>query len=216
MKKRRRRHDHRGDRAGARAVTPSDDRAHGRRRVGHLHRLLQERPRRLEPTTTPVPDDHDPIPGAYLGPRRRDDGNPHAMVNHIVKPPAPRAERNGRAPDVLGLEPAHEPVPRRGHDLDVRRRRQPRVVVHHARIATLMLDDLPQLLDARPRRDRPTHACLGVRVIARDARDDEHARRQQHRQLLQIGRAAALQRLDRFDHLARVPDRAAERRVHAR
>jgi hypothetical protein len=98
-----------------------DDGPHSRRRIRHLHRPVQERPRHFEPSPTAMANDHDAISGAHLGARRRDDGNPHAMVYDIVQPPAPGAERDGGTADVLGLEPGHEPIARRSHDLDVRR-----------------------------------------------------------------------------------------------
>ena len=155
-------------------------------------------------------------PGAHLGPRRRDDGNPHAMVDHIVEPPAPGAERDGGAADALGLEPGHEPAPRRGDDLDVRRRRQPRVVIDDARVAALMLDDLPQLLDARARVDRRR-----ARAPRRPHRRAPLRRRRACAPPAaptaprgRPGRDPFSVSIDSID-LVRVPDLAAERRVHA-
>ena len=78
-----------------------------------------------------------------------------------------------------------------------------------------MLDDLPELLDPRPRRNRGAHASLGVGFIARDAGDDQHPRGEQHRQLLQLGGSRPFERFNRLDDLAGVPDLATERRVHA-
>ncbi len=65
---------------------------------------------------------------------------------------------------------------------------------------------LPEHLEAGAGSDRLAHHRLGPGAVGL-AGEHHHPRRQADRQILEVARAAALERLDRFDHLERVADR---------
>ncbi len=109
---------------------------------------------------------------------------PWSMTSSSLPRPAPSATaaRPTRSASIAATKPGRGAAT----VVAIGRRRQTRVVVDDARIAALMLDDLAELLDASARGDRLADARLGVGFVDGDARDDEHPRCQQHRQLLEI------------------------------
>src|SRR6185369_5498969 len=109
---------------------------------------------------------------------------------------ASRAEHHRRAPNQFGVERIEEAVAFGEHDVMAWRGAEHGVVIDHARIAALPLDDLAELLDARARRDRLAYAALALIRGRHDAAEHEHARGETHRQPFQILRPAAFQRLD--------------------
>ena len=85
------------------------------------------------------------------------------------------------------------------------------VVVDHAWVAALDLDNLPEALEAGAGRDRALHLQDGRRQIVGDAAEHQHPRRQFDRHVDQVLGTAALQHLDALDDLDRIADGAAER-----
>ena len=139
------------------------------------------------------------------------------MTSSSVPRPAPSA--TAARPIGSACERRHEPVARRATRARDPARTAGAVVVDDARIAALVLDDL-RGTSRRPAPDamRRAHARLGVRfVVGSTPADDQHARREQHRQLSRdrSGPRPFSVSIDSITSL-RVADRAAERRVHAR
>ena len=153
----------------------------------------------------------DRIAGGQLVARHRMQDGADARIDRGVDALAARAERHGGAADRSASSSGEISRARRFHRVlcdapgsrDSRRSR---------RVAALPLDDLAELLDARARRDRLAHhASPRPSSLSPSPASTQHPRREPHRQVFEIARAVALQRLDAFDDFERVADGAAER-----
>src|SRR5947209_3766940 len=91
---------------------------------------------------------------------------PHATVVQSI---AAGAERDRRASHQLGVDRGDEPGAIGGDEVPIGDVRQPAVVVHHARIAALRLDDAAEALETRSGSDGLARAALGRLAIGRDA-----------------------------------------------
>ena len=128
--------------------------------------------------------------------------------------PRPAPSATAARPTDSASKARDGPAARRRDPVLVRGVRQAPVVVDDPRIATLVLDDAPEGLDAAPRGERPADGFLGGVLCGGDAGEDEHPGGEQHREVFEIGGPVALQRLDALDDLVGVAHFPAERGIH--
>jgi hypothetical protein len=91
--------------------------------------------------------------------------------------------------------------------------RQPGVVVDNRGITALLRDHRAQSGERRSGFQGTSDRPLRIRR-RRAASDDQHARRQRHREVRQVPWTPALQDLDAFDDLERIAHGPSKRRIH--
>ncbi len=128
--------------------------------------------------------------------------SPRSRLPDRSRRPVARGRRQARPPPVRSSSAAaHEtnPLSSRRHVAPVRRRRQPLVIIDHTGIASLKFDDRSELLQPGAGLERSPDARFRGRFLMLQACRDQHARRQQHRQLLRdrAGRGLSASRCTR-------------------
>src|SRR3954463_9525446 len=172
-----------------------------RRRVSDGDRALGQRERRVEARAVAIMQFEYGLAGCDWLARSGQHDDANGRVDTVIHPVASGSQRHRRTADERCVKAREDACARSGNDMPRWCGRQAPVVVDNPGIAALVLDDLPEPIQAGARGNRVTYATVGVGPVRGDPADHEHPRSQLDGHFDEICRTASLQHLETLDHL---------------